>query len=302
MKNVRLLLVILLILGLLTGCGSKAAMENGAYDRYDAPAESPKESYDVLTDSAVTTTGAATPEYQKKIRKLELRAETEDMDTLLGNVETRTAELGGYVEQKEVYRGSAYADRVYRHASLTLRVPAEKADQLVENVGEISNITSMSEDVDDVTLQYVATESRVTALTTEENRLLELLAKAETMEDLLLIEARLTDVRTELEEYTSQLRVYDNLVNYATIRLEVQEVLEYTPVEEETFWQRIGNGFSESLDDLGEGLLNFIVFFISAIPYLVLIAAIVTVFLLAFKAGKKRRQLKKAKKEVPPAE
>lgn len=294
MKNVRLLLIALLVIALMTGCASKSAdmMENGAFDRYDAPAESPKESYDVLTDSSVTSTGAATTEYQKKIRNLELQAETEDLDTLLGNIEARTMELGGYVEQKEVYRGSAYADRVYRHGSLTLRIPAEKADQLVQNVGEISNITSMMEDVDDVTLQYVATESRVTALTTEETRLLELLAKAETMEDLLLIEARLTDVRTELEKYASQLRIYDNLVNYATIRLNIQEVREYTPVEEETFWQRIGSGFSESLENLGQGILDFIVFFISAVPYLVLIGAILTVFLLTFKAGRKRRQQK----------
>ena len=291
MKNVRLLIVILLILGLLTGCGSKAAeMENGAYDKSESPMDMPTD----LVSPGASSTGAATPEYQKKIRNLELHAETEDMDTLLESIETRTAELGGYVEQKEVYRGSAYADRVYRHGTLTLRVPAEKADQLVQNVGEISNITNMMEDVDDVTLQYVATESRITALTTEETRLLELLAKAENMEDLLMIEARLTEVRAELEEYTSQLRIYDNLVNYATIRLNIQEVREYTPVEEETFWQRIGSGFSESLENLGEGILNFIVFFISAIPYLVLIGAILTVFLLAFKAGRKRRQQKRA--------
>lgn len=291
MKNVRFLIVILLILGLLTGCAGKAAeMENGAYDKSESPMDAPTD----LVSPGASSTGAATPEYQKKIRNLELQAETEDMDTLLGNIEARTIELGGYVEQKEVYRGSAYADRVYRHGTLTLRVPAEKADQLVQNVGEISNITNMMEDVDDVTLQYVATESRITALTTEETRLLELLAKAENMEDLLMIEARLTEVRAELEEYTSQLRIYDNLVNYATIRLNIQEVREYTPVEEETFWQRIGSGFSESLENLGEGILNFIVFFISAIPYLVLIGAILTVFLLAFKAARKRRQQKRA--------
>ena len=295
MKKLSLLLTLLLILSLLAGCGRKAAesLDNGYY----AEMESPKESYDMLTDSVTSSTGAATAEYQKKIRTLKLNAETEDMDTLLENVEARTVELGGYVEQKEVYRGSAYSKYVYRNASLTLRIPAEKADQLVENVGEISNITNMTENVDDVTLQYVATESRVKALTTEEDRLLELLAKAENMEDLLLIEARLTEVRTELERYTSQLRVYDNLVNYATIHLDVQEVREYTPVEEETFWQRISNGFTESLENLGEGILNFTVFFISAIPYLVLIAVLAFVFIIAFKSAKKRRQKKHTPKE-----
>ena len=125
--------------------------------------------------------------------------ETEDLDALLANVDARINELSGYVEQKEIYRGSLYANRVYRRAYLTIRIPAEQTDFFVEKVGEFSNITSSTEDVEDVTLQYVATESRITALKTEESRLLELLAQAKNMDELLLIESRLTDVRTELE-------------------------------------------------------------------------------------------------------
>ena len=153
--------------------------------------------------------------------------------------------------------------------------------------------------MDDVTLQYVATESRITALTTEQTRLLELLAKAENMNDLLLIEARLTEVRTELEEYTSQLRLFDNLVDYATIRLRISEVKEYTPTQEKTFWQRIGSGFMDNLKDLGTGLSNFVVFLITSLPYLVLIAAILLLILLAVKSGLKNRKKNKAKKDTP---
>ena len=300
----HILLSVLLIAGLLAGCGSKAydSAENGKIEY--APEAAPDYDYGAMDDMYVTEdsmSSSGTVEnpqsYQKKIRRLEMYVETEDMDTLLANIENRVNELGGYVEQKEVYRGSAYADRVYRHASLTLRVPAEKADSFVEKVGEVSNITSTTEDVDDVTLQYVATESRITALTTEETRLLELLAQAENMEDLLLIESRLTDVRTELEEYTSQLRLYDNLVNYATISLYVDEVREYTPVKEQTFWQRIGSGFVDNLKDLGTGLENFLVFVITGLPYFVLIAAVVVAVILIVKAALKRK--KKKAKENP---
>lgn len=296
----HILLSVLLIAALLAGCGSKAydSAENGKIEY------APDYDYGAMDDMYVTEdsmSSSGTVEnpqsYQKKIRRLEMYVETEDMDTLLANIENRVNELGGYVEQKEVYRGSAYADRVYRHASLTLRVPAEKADSFVEKVGEVSNITSTTEDVDDVTLQYVATESRITALTTEETRLLELLAQAENMEDLLLIESRLTDVRTELEEYTSQLRLYDNLVNYATISLYVDEVREYTPVKEQTFWQRIGTGFVDNLKDLGIGLENFLVFVITRLPYFVLIAAVIVVVILIVKASLKRK--KKKVKEDP---
>ncbi len=306
MKNRRLfapLLAFLLITALFAGCSSKA--NDSAIEAVTKPgSQNYNSSYGDLLDvkedaSLSTSTSGETPSYQKKIRKLEMNVETEDMDTLLSNVENRVNELGGYVEQKEVYRGSAYAERVFRNAYLTLRIPAEQADFFVEKVGEVSNITSTTEDVDDVTLQYVATESRITALTTEETRLLELLAKAENMEDLLLIESRLTDVRTELEEYTSQLRIFDNLVNYATIRLHVSEVKEYTPTQEKTFWQRISSGFMDNLKDLGTGLSNFVVFLITSLPYLVLIAVILLLILLAVKAGLKKRRKNKAKKETP---
>lgn len=275
-------LALLLAIALLAGCAKSA--EN----RYESPSAGDK--FDSLVGEESAGSGNSAVTQQKKIRKMQLQAETEDMDALLKHVEERLSTLGGYVEQKEVYRGSAYAKNVFRNATLTLRVPAEKADKLVEDVGEVSNITSSSEQVDDVTLQYVATASRITALETEQTRLLELLAKAKDMNDLLLIESRLTEVRAELEQVKSQLKVYDNLVDYATVKLSVREVREYTSTEEKTVWQRIGSGLAENFKDVGKGLENFLVFMITAIPYFLIIAVVVTVIVLACKAGKKRKK------------
>ena len=118
---------------------------------------------------------------------------------------------------------------------------------------------------------------------------MELLAKAETMEDLLKIESRLTDVRTELEEVTSQLRLYDNLVDYGTIYLNLCEVREYTVVEEpETVWQRIGSGFMESLKNLGTFFTELFVFVIVALPYLAVIALVAVGIVLLIKFRKRK--------------
>lgn len=300
---IALVLALLMVLSLLAGCGAK----NYAADSNGYPMEAPEMDYvedgmkESLSDSALgggSNAAGSTPINQKIIRTMEIHAETEDLDALLASVEEKVRELGGYVEQKEVYRGSAYAQKVYRNGRMTVRVPAAEADLFISRVGEVSNVTSFHEDTDDVTLQYVATESRITALETEQARLLELLEKAESMEDLLKIESRLTDVRTELEQVTSQLRVYDNLVNYATIHLRMEEVREYTPVEEKTFWQKISSGLKENCQDLAEAGKNFVIFLVTSLPYLLLIGVVVVVFILALRAGKRRRANRRARQQT----
>jgi hypothetical protein len=161
----------------------------------------------------------------------------------------------------------------------------------------MANVVSQNLRREDITLKYVATSSRVTALETEEARLLELLAQAETMEDLLTIEARLTDVRYELENHASQLRLYDNQIDYATIYLYINEVQEYTPVEEPTFFERIKNTFSDALEGLGDGIVNITVFLVGNSPYLLTFGVIAFLIFKFIKRPGKLRFRKKSKKE-----
>lgn len=291
-KILALSLAVLLLVSLLAGCGAM----NEAGDKFDGSADNGMGAVsDSITQESLAKPSegspTATPQNQKLIRKVWINAETEDLDPLLAQIDQRISELSGYVEEREVYHGSAQSSRRYRYANLTIRVPADQLDAFVDQVSQVSNITSTNETADDITLSYVATQSRITALETEQARLLELLAKAETMEDLLKIESRLTDVRTELEEVTSQLRLYDNLVDYGTIYLNLSEVREYTVVEEpETVWERIGSGFMESLKNLGTFFTELFVFLIVALPYLAIIAVVVTGIVLLIKSRKRKPQ------------
>ncbi len=295
-KYVSVLLCALLLMALFTGCGSgsKAMTFAASYDMAvaeEAPAAM-NAAGGTLTDSGVSGS-TVLPESRKWIVTVYLSAETEDLDALMENLDEAIAGLNGYVEDQSVYNGSTYSSRRYRNASLTVRIPAEDVDQFTQQVAGIANVVSKETNRQDVTLSYVATESRMTALQTEEARLLELMAQAETMSDLLEIEARLTDVRYELESVTSQLRLYDNQIDYATIYLSLSEVQEYTPVEEPTLWARISGGFRSSLEDLGDGAVDLLVWIIVSSPYLVILAAVIVVIVLLVKRRKKRRQAKK---------
>ena len=302
MKVRKILCTVLVLAMVLTllGCGAGAAMDSVTSNGFVAPememskdmlydAEMPNMAPDSPSENGNTQNPAE--QARKWIVTVRMEAETDDLDVLLAQLEGKIAALSGYVEDQQVYNGSAYSGRRYRYANLTVRVPADQVEAFTEHMSGISNIISKNKTMDDVTLQYVATESRMKALKAEEERLLELMAQAENMSDLLQIEARLTDVRYELESVTSQLRVYDNLVDYATIHLNLTEVQEYTPVEEETLWQRTSGGFVESLKNLGNFFVELFVALIVGLPYLVFIGAIVVVIVIfSRKAAKKRKQ------------
>lgn len=293
-KYLSITLAALLVLSLLAGCG--AAADNAAAELSGMKNEGVLADYETSVSESASGTSNPLPQNQKLIRKILIEAETEDMDVLLSAVKKRITELEGYIEAENIHNGSNYANRRYRYANLTIRIPADKLDSFVEHVSGNANIVFSEETVDDVTLSYVATESRIKALETEQTRLLELLTKAESMDDILQIESRLTNVRTELEEVTSQLRVYDNLVSYGTVTLNIDEVREYTVVEEpETVWERIGSGFTENLGNLGDFFVELFVFVVTALPYLVVLAVVAVVIIVLIRRN--RRKKKETKKD-----
>lgn len=279
-------LCVLLLLGM-TACGAEKDYAPNAGDAVEDGGYVTKEE-----SSADTESSSALPENRKLIQTAYIDAETEDLDAVLQQLDARIAELGGYIENSSVRNGSAYSGKRYRSADITVRIPAKDLDSFIDKVSGLSNIVSSRKTVEDVTLNYVATESRVKALQTEETRLLELLAKADSLDDLLTVEERLTEVRTELEEVTSTLRVLENQVDYATLHLTVSEVTEFTETTEpETMWQRIGDGFVKNLKGAGSFLENVFVFFVTAIPYILLIIVPpLAVFLIIRHSIRKKRQ------------
>lgn len=303
-KLTAFLLALLMVLTLLTACGGSSKSQAADFAVMEEVAAEAPAAMDMAAANSLTGAGetgsTALPENRKWIITVNMDAETEDLDALLVSLDEKINSLKGYVEDQEIYNGSSYSSRRHRNASLTIRIPAGDVDAFTEEVAGIANVVSNNLSRDDITLNYVATESKITALKTEETRLLELLAQAETMSDLLEIEARLSDVRYELENYNSRLRLYDNQVDYATIHLFISEVQEYTPVAEKTVWERIRDGFKSSLKGLKENILDILVWVLANSPYLVVWSAVLGGIFFVVKKIRRVRLLHRAKKNAPP--
>ena len=301
-KLLALMMAALVMASLLAGCG--AATDSVGNMKQESPMEAPEAVMDQeagggllygTTEESASTAAAD----QKLIKRVNIDAETEDLESLLPQITNKVGELGGYIEHQELYNGSAYSSSRRRNVNMTIRIPADRLGEFTAQIEGASNVVNYSESAEDVTLQYVDTESRITALEVEQERLLELLSKADNMSDLLEIEARLTDVRYELESYSSQLRTLENKVSYATVYLYINQVKVYTEVEPQTVWQRIGSGFSENLTDIGEDLTNFFVWIVTFSPQLIFWAVVIagTVTLVRRKA--KNRRTKKMPDNPP---
>ncbi len=245
---------------------------------------------------------------RKLIKTVNINVETENYDSLVPSLEEQVAALGGYIEQmssnnRNSYYTDSYDTKQLRYASMTIRIPKENLELFLSVVGEQSNIVSRSESVSDVTLQYVDLESHKKALMTEQSRLLELMEQAETVEDIISIENRLSEVRYQIESMESQLRTYDNQIDYSTVYLYIDEVERYTPADDISTGERIRTGFMESLSSVGHGFYNFGIWFVIHIPYLVVWAVLIVLAIFIFcklrKYMAKRGAEKKAQRITP---
>lgn len=296
-----------LLLGLLGGCGSKNLSMEPDTARNDVYADDGI-SYETAMAAPAAMSGAGSngksaagtasiplPENRKWVITMSLTAETENLTDAMGLLAEKIQASGGYVESQSV-SGIAVNSGRSPSAYITVRVPAEQLDSFVEDVSGMTNVVSSSRYVEDITLSYTDTEGRVKALKTEEARLLELMEQAQTMSDLLEIEERLTEVRYQLEDYTSTLRLYDNQVDYATLDLTLREVAKFTPPEKQGFWEKVTSGLADSIVDLGQGLVDVAAWVLIELPYLVLVGLLGWLVVLLTRRSIRKRRAKKAQK------
>ncbi len=236
-----------------------------------------------------TIDSASKSQTQKLIFTYNYSVETKEFDSFYEKISKKTSQIGGYVESSET-NGSASDGS--RYASLTLRIPADKMDQMLSLLDSDSNITYQSSSSENVTLRYIDMESHLKALRTEQETLLQLLEKADKLKDVIALQSQLTQIRYEIESYESQLRSYDNLIDYSTLYLNITEVERTTNIAstKTSFFEEAGNRLSDNLYALGQGIRAFAIWIIGSLPVLAPLAVVIVCALLFVKKNKKKKQ------------
>lgn len=311
------ILAVLMIAAALGGCGGSTASTDAAapLDRlYSAntmeiPAEAAEVDldydYEMMAEEAAASIAAGgTVDFERKlIRTVDLSLESRDFDTALAQLTQMVGDLGGYIESSYTSgRSLSYAGDYYRRsAELVARIPAEKLSEATDTIEQLCNVTSRSESVNDISDSYYDVEGRLKTLRVEEERLLALLEQAAQLEDMLTIESHLSEVRYQIESLTGQLNRYDSQVNYSTVNMYLEEVVEYTARQPEptSFGDRVGEAFADSIAFIGRFAQGAVLVLVSVLPFLLVYGgAVLVVVLLVLKLVRTLRRKKREKAEA----
>ncbi len=291
------LLCVILMLGVLTSCTKSDGMI--AEDVEMEPAENASgtakpEGGDRGDVSQSVTRDSADEEMPKKvIRNAAMTAESKNFDDALAEIEESLEALEGYVESSEL-TGKAFTGQTggNRCAVLSMRIPAERLDEFLEKTGTLVNVVSSSTTAEDVSSQYYDIEARLSVLETERQVLEEMLAKSNSVSDMITVEIRLYDVIYEIESYKTQLKLYDSMVAYSTVKLTLREVTDLTVVaKNNTFGARLKQAIGETWQNFAEFCKEALIWLIYAMPTLILLGAVGTAgAIVAVRTVKKKKQ------------
>lgn len=315
-KTLTLVLALFMLLSLCAcGAGSKGSDTAAATESIqEAPAAAAEDSYGGLAaysnfaadydyaeaeeNGADGGTGAEAGEInpEKIIYSGEAQVETLNFDESIAGLMEMLEQYGGWIESSSLSGANYYSisrgNSGNRSAYYTLRIPSDKFETMMTGLSQLGNVPYTYTYSENVTAQYYDTQARLTAYETQEERLLEMMEKAETVSDVITIEEKLTELRYQIESLQSTLTNWDRQVSYSSLYVTVDEVGEYTPQPQQSYLQELWQALTGAFKDLGRFFKNFLVFLVSAIPTLLVLVVLFFIFRPVYRKVKARRKAK----------
>ena len=158
-------------------------------------------------------------ESQKVIQSASLYLHVDNVRETVDELGVLTGQWGGYIENSNVDRyGDSYS------GYLTLRIPNERFDEAVVVLKDLSNyVISEYRNSEDVTEAYIDLEARLNNFRAQEVAYLEVMDRAESVEEILDVTDALSGVRAEIESLESRLQYYDSRVDFSSLSVSLEE-------------------------------------------------------------------------------
>ena len=262
----RIIGLILIFSIIMVGCTSKTSENlssaSQALEMAQSDSSVSTEMYDM--DSGATEESSVNGEKlleaeRKIIKSSQLSLETAKFNDVINSLEDMVKSYGGYIASSSIdAEGINNNYQCLRFASYKINVPSDKLDDFLDESSKLATVRNKSTSAEDITAQYYDNESRLKSLQIQEERYLEILKTATEVKDIIEIENALTDVRYEIENLTTCLNKISNLVDMATVNINIQEVSQETVAQSvpKTLGEKISSSFVNSLKKIKEATIE----------------------------------------------
>lgn len=296
-KFIILSFTMLTALFLLTACGAASYMDGGApaSDYYDsAPRDTVvmEEAYQAEMEEKGLNGNLVESAVRHVIRTGSIDLAVDDTRQTMREIREMVSDLEGIVSYSYVYemREGQYGGH------MTLRVPEKRFEHLMAQLETYGKATNVQTGSDDVTMQYIDLEARLKNQKAQEERLIEILDMAETVEEVLEVEKELYRIRGEIESMTTQLMYLSDQVTFSTINVNLREETIPTsgisPGVFDNFGKRIQEAFTGSINFVLRAVSIIILALIALLPVLILLGLFILAIVLIVKKAKKRKKPK----------
>ena len=298
------------------------ASEKGAYaeDNYDYTAAAEDSDEEVYAedeyggeDSDAGAGGVEQADLESSNRKIvytgNISLQTLEYDKSSQSVHEKIEKYGGFIESEDSRNEDPYwyyrersgssAERTRRSLNITARIPAEQFDAFMKDLENDGQVINTSINAQNISVSYATHDASKKALEIERDRLLEMMDKAETIEEMIAVEERLTEVERELGNETTTLTGMDRDVNFSTVYISVEEVFEYSEtVVETTYGEKLQRAFGRAIDGFVKFWQDVLLFIVGSFPFLIMLAILIFVIVKVSRRSIRRGEEKRAAMEA----
>ena len=295
MKTKSVLIGIVILSLTLSGCASKSYTANnlrsGGVEDYTMKAAPMVEPMEPMLDSYAESAGspgiatAGVESVQMIMMNASLSIAVDDPAATLRDVQQLAKGMGGYTVSSNLYKSYTSSGVEVPQANLIIRVPAERLDEAMQKIKDMTGDPkkyTLNESVSgqDVTKEYTDLKSRLRNLEEADAKLSEFYENAANTEDALSIYSQKMQVTEQIEIIKGQIKYYDESVSTSSITLQIQSKETIAPITV-AGWQPSGvaRDALQALLDFGKGLVNFLIWLVILVVPIVLLFGLPIFFL-----------------------
>ena len=301
--------ILLLLSAVLLGACASASPKSQSYDGVGSALPPMEAEVGEKADVAYNPAAGSTAQGVDRlvIQNANISLAVTDPGESMDKIAALAQEFGGFVVSKNLYQQTLDSGIKVPRASITIRVPAEKLNEALDQIKMESDQDPINESSDsqDVTSEYTDLRSRLRNLENTEIQLNRIMEEAVNTEDILAVYNRLVDIREQIEVTKGRIQYFEQSAALSAISVELMADEAIQPLTVGG-WQPQGVAKTavQALINTMKFLANALIWIIIYLLPVLLVLYIVFFLPLAFVGRRIRKPIFKRKKDrpIPPPE
>lgn len=231
--------IVLIFLFVFSACGNNQVSQESS-GRADMPAEgngiiNNDDSYSDSAEAPAASAGEeSSPAERKIIQDASLEMEAEDASVLYDKLSEYGRELGGYDFSFDVQHYETYSV-----VNAVIKIPPEKLRMFMSYAGENATIINSKMSSEDVTESYYDIQTRLETKRKSLERYYALLDSAKSVDEIIQLQRTIDGITEEIESYEGKLKMWDSLVDMATVKLYIRQVNDPVKIQKDIDWNAL---------------------------------------------------------------